>query len=114
MTFIKRLHLRDNWPLWVAITLFCLVLFCLCIHLLYAIEYPYDNSIAYPLVILYNVIILPLTCLTLIAFIPIALIATVHTTGRMFFYIVLLAIATSIIFCRLNSGGEIFTIFILL
>ena len=34
MTFTERLHLRDNWPLWVAITLFCLMLFCLCIFAL--------------------------------------------------------------------------------
>src|SRR5688500_2516614 len=104
MTYIKRLHLRENWPLWVAITLFCLVLLCLCAHLLYPIGYPYDNSIAYSLVILYQTIILPLTCLTLVAFIPITLIATVNTTGRTFLYFVLLAIASSIVLCRLSSS----------
>jgi hypothetical protein len=112
MTFIKRPRLRDNWPLWVAITLFSLVLLCLSIYLLYPIEYPYDAPIAYPLVIFYNAIILPLTCVIPIAFLLIALIATVNSTGRMLLYLILLAIVASIIFCRLNSSNEIITAFI--
>ena len=108
MTFLNRLRFRANWSLWVAGVIFGLVVFCLLTYLINPLRYAYDAPIAYPLAIVYHTIIRPLGCLTLLAFIPIVLIATARaSSGRGFLYIVFLAIVGSILFCWMNSGEEV-------
>jgi hypothetical protein len=111
MTFIKRLHLRDNWPLWVGgLALILAVLYSM-IGILNPISYPIESAVIYPVYLIYYKTRNILFWLTILGFALVVISAFVATLKSQYYWITVCILGGSFFLCAMDD--RIFSVAIL-
>lgn len=100
---VKRLRLRDNWPLWAAIIALLLAI----LHIIVVssiFHYPFESAVIYPLLAVARITLIGLACFTVVTFLYVEFWACAVIPDHRFGCIVFLGLFSGIVLCVSNTS----------
>lgn len=98
LLLMRRLHLRENWPLWAAVIMLLLAI----VHIIIVASiphYPFESSVVYPLLSITPVSIIVLACFAVVTFLSVEIWSVAVIPENKFVWLVFLGLVAGIVFC---------------